>query len=184
MSETRRQLFKTSVMSALGLSAVAGATAGLTATGLAVYLANIDGRSHGGVKAFDAQGPVGATFAMYSGNRWYFFVFTDPYTCTLYETNGPVPQPPGTVLDATKQLDQVTDTQTWFLDLKKAGKTQPVIPLPGQPTLIVTLSNSTAHFSVTVNTSGQLDLPSLQQYYTWMPKNPQIPGSWNEIGSQ
>jgi hypothetical protein len=160
MPETRRELFRTSVLSALG-GLAAGAVAGyaVAETLLASQAA--------------APGSAGSVVAVYdiSVKLWYLFHFEgDKTNCRLYSVN---------CVPASLSTTASVDTPTWFsVACKKLIKT---------PTTIMYTDSAGSSDSISLNFSGgYLDGTSLANLIKILPGSlpPQIPVSWNEIGKQ
>jgi hypothetical protein len=157
MTETRRELFRTSVITALG-GLAAGAVAGYVAA--ETFLAPQ-------APAPPAPGTV-AALQDSSTAVWYLFHFEDSSHCRLYSVNCVAPS-----LSKTGNID----TATWFaVSCKKLIKTVTTI----------TYTNSTGSSdSIQLTFSGgYLDGPSLTKLIAILPGGfpPQVMGSWNEIG--
>jgi hypothetical protein len=161
MSETRRELFTTTVMGALGVTAVAGAVIGYEAKTLLAPQA-------------PAPPYAGSVVAVHDGSvsLWYFFHFeSDRSNCRLYSVTGTP-----TIADMGS-----VDTTSWFVVSKKKSITTGTTKIS-----YTTTGGTTATTDISFDANGYLDPGSL----TWLLNNlpggvpPQVAGSWNEIGKQ
>jgi hypothetical protein len=160
MPETRRELFRTSVITALGGLAV-GAVAGYVAA--ETFLAPQ-------APAPPAPGTV-AALQDSSTAVWYLFHFEDSSHCRLYSANCA----PSSLSPASNNID----TATWFaVSCKKLIKTATTISYTNS-------AGSSDSISLTFS-GGYLDGPSLAKLIALLPVGvpPQVMGSWNEIGKQ
>ena len=183
MSETRRDIFKTSVMAVLGASAAA-ALAACSAGDRSPET----GTSWGGTGAWWGgkyprpldvpPSAIGATFALLnaSDDIWYFFVFKDPSTCALWQSNATADKVPSVP-------DEEYDTDKWFEYLNSQK-------MVTQISKTITLNNSglktpfPAGLTFSFGKDNNLDLDSLRIYYSVFSGKyyNQLSGSWNEIG--
>jgi len=158
MSETRRDLFKTSVTAALGFSV--GAVAGYAAA--ETFLAPQ-------VPAPPSPGTVAAL--QDSGTAvWYLFHFEDSTHCRLYSEN---------CVPSSFSKTTNIDTATWFaVSCRK----------PVKSAITISYTNSAGNpDSISLDFSGgYLDGPSLDKLLKILPTTlpPVVTGSWNEIGKQ
>ena len=158
MSETRRDLFKTSVTAALGFTV--GAVAGYAAA--ETFLAPQ-------VPAPPSPGTVAAL--QDSGTAvWYLFHFEDSTHCRLYSEN---------CVPSSFSKTTNIDTATWFaVSCRKAVKSAITISYTDS-------AGNPASISLTFS-GGYLDVPSLAKLVAILPTSvpPVLQGSWNEIGKQ
>lgn len=158
MSETRRDLFKTSVTAALGFSV--GAVAGYAAA--ETFLAPQP-------PAPPAPGTV-AALQDTSSAVWHLFHFEDSTHCRLYSEN---------CVPSSFSKTTNIDTATWFaVSCRKLIKTA----------ITISYTNSAGNpdsISLTFS-GGYLDGPSLAKLLNILPSGipPVVTGSWNEIGKQ
>jgi hypothetical protein len=159
MPETRRDLFRTSVITALGGLAV-GAVAGYVAA--ETFLAPQP-------PAPPAPGTV-AALQDSSTKIWYLFHFEDSSHCRLYSVN---------CVPSSFSTTGSIDTATWFaVSCKKLIKAATTISYTNS-------AGSSDSISLTFS-GGYLDGPSLSKLIAILPGGvpPQVMGSWNEIGRQ
>ncbi len=153
MPETRRELFRTSVVGALGLTA--GVVVGYAAAG-------------GFVSSLSTP-YAGLTVAVHdNGGKWYFFHFEDASHCRLYKA------------DCVPPISDVSavDTATWFAVSKKT-----LITTNTKITYTPNTGALPASIQVNIGGDGYLDQTSLNNVVLLLgPKPPIISGSWNEIG--
>lgn len=176
MPETRRDLFKTSVLSALG-----GLVVGAAAAAGGGYAAL---RGAGSPRPLDLALANSVVAVFDQGNKcWYFFLFSappPPLTCTVWVTGTGISFP---LLGPTAGPSQnnAVDTNSWFQSLK--AKLQ--VKTAG-PTNLSIQYNATGGGSGTI--AGTVDasgnLQSLGSLLAAVVDMQQYPGSWNEIGKQ
>ena len=166
MPETRRDLFKTSVLSARG-GFVANGVAACTPSG---FLPKVcpkppDPPNAGSVVAIHD----------YKMPAWYLFHFgTDKGNCTLYNT-----------CKSSVQHETKADTQTWLSvagTLATEGTTIWYKTEKGTGKLVVTLFDSANHYYLTPTSLEAL--LSLVDNPPHAKGGTQVGGSWNEIGKQ
>lgn len=176
MPETRRDIFKTSI-----LSAISGLIAGAVGGYAVVREAEATGK--GGVRPRPMiSGLLGTIVAVYNqSGPWYFFQFggSYPLSCGAYVAPSSVSAPAPISSPGTSSV--VVDTPSWFLSIT------------GQLTLLRSVSNQTVSYNsmagtgtgtitVTTDGSGNLKPASLNSLLEALADLNQIPGSWNEIG--
>jgi len=168
MPETRRELFRTSIVAAVGLSV--GALVGYE-IGERVFSTRI--------AVTPLAGSVIAVWGLNHNNgqySWYFFVFddTNPSECQLWSSPGPYPS------SAPPAKKNVIDTLTWYSSLE--SKSQIIQTITIDFTTNIGLATS---ITVAFTNMGYLDPNSLSNLLGLMASTntyTQIPGSWNEIG--
>ena len=161
MPETRRELFTTTVLGALGVGAVAGAVVGYEAA--ETFLA--PQTNPGGAGSVIAVQDAG------DAKLWYFFHFeSDRANCRLYsQANVP----------ALTNLAAM-DTATWFAVCKKM-----LITTSPFTVSYIKTDGSTGSIAVTLKSGHYLDDTSLANLVAILPPSaPQASGSWMEIGKQ
>ena len=170
MSETRRQLLKTSVLSALGLSAVA-----VAACREEQPKGEDRGHSH---SPFDDRQFTITLAQSKDGKSWYVFKSKpDKSQITVYNY-------PGTISDytLTNPNDQVFDTYNWFISLGNPKKY-----LLANANNVPVTTNSVI-FQITTDASGVLDDDSKGKFNNVTASGSsyfkQSMAMWNEIGRQ
>lgn len=176
MPETRRDLFKTSVLSALGGLVVGAAAA--AGGGYAVL------RGAGSPRPLDLAlaNSVVAVFDQAS-KYWYFFLFSappPPLTCTVWNTGTGISFP---LLGPTPgaAANNAIDTNSWFQSLKTKSQVNTTAP-----------TNLNIQYNKTGGGSGTItgtvgaggNLQPLDSLLAAVVDMQQFPGSWNEIGKQ
>ena len=158
MSETRRDLFKTSVTAALGFSV--GAVAGYAAAETFLAPQPPAPPNPGTVAALQDS----------STAAWYLFRFESSKQCRLYRED---------CVPASFSKTSNIDTATWFaVSCRK--------PVKSAITISYTNSDGNADSISLTFSGGYLDDPSLAKLVAILPTSqpPVVQGSWNEIGKQ
>lgn len=175
MSETRREIFRTSVLSALG-GLVVGAVGGYeVAEHLSKPEPTTDPPNAGSVVALYGKAAGQTT------NLWYFFKFEAPNSCYLSRAHkGTVFPSIGPTTSTGPSGNNAVDAISWYTSLKLAFQLSPVAKATN---LEITYQTSSGPKSINVTTDNGGNLASLDSLMTAVGNDmKQIPGSWNEIG--
>jgi len=179
MDETRREIFRTSILSAIGASIGAVAVAGYVAVREQVFRPRtlVSALASTVVAVYDQGG---------SPNLWYFFAFggSTPLTCALWKAVPNTPFPsivPSTSSSPGPSLTNAVDTYSWYKSL--ASQVPPQVSLVKSANLTIQYTaNPTPSISATTDSTG--NLTSLDSLLAALVDMQQFPGSWNEIGKQ
>ena len=166
MSETRRDVFTTTVITALGVTTAAGAVGGAVGEFIA---------SRAAISPRTPKAPgKGSVVAVYNHNDnfWYLLSFVEPRVCAVFK--GFSTSPP----------DSFVDTNSWLAATKEQVKDDLPIKYNTNGDSITLKFNSSGNVQDGPTNSSPLQMlldlvndPSTTNYTS-------IPGSWNEIGRQ
>jgi len=179
MDETRRGIFTTTVLAAIGGLAAAGAAGALTGFGISEAVG--EGDITRGRYTSPVAGSVVAVYGTntYNGQQnpslWYFFKFdNNPSNCELWVAPSGTPFPTlGPASGAGPSTQNAIDTWSWYKSILGS---------------LTQLSNTTLEITynpgkIEVNLKGTyLDNPSLASLLSAFVDMSPISASWNEIG--